>query len=179
MSKIIVFVQLLIISFHGFSQSTWNIDSTKSKVTFKIGGPLGTTVDGAFRSPFGKIEIDPSTLQSSKFDIKITATTINTSNKKRDSHLKNEEFFDVAKYPFITFTSDKIEKSNSGFIASGVLKIKNISKKIQISFTMQPQGKTTNLKGTITINRLEYEVGKSSYLVKDEAKVMIDVFIIR
>src|ERR1700730_13461815 len=82
-----------------------------SSVQFKIKN-LGFNVDGSFSGLDGNIQFDPNNIAASSFDVSIDAQTVNTDNKMRDNHLRDETYFDTKNYPRIRFASTKITPSN-------------------------------------------------------------------
>ena len=148
-------------------------DYTKSSVTFKIKN-AGIGVDGSFTKFETSIDFNESAGAPSSIKATIETATINTGIDARDKHLKKEEFFDVGKYPKITFESTQILKTTSGgLIAEGKLTIKNVTKDIKIPFTYTAA--TGVFEGSVTLNRLDYGVGGKSMTMGDEVQVAIKV----
>lgn len=147
------------------------INSTSSKVEFEIGNMAFRVVEGSFGEMTGKIEFNASNLSTSTFNVCINPATVNTDNEKRDTHLKNEDFFDVAKYPTICFESSRIEKTESGYVAYGKLTLHGATKDVEIPFTYADNV----FKGTLNLNRLDYKLGEdtSTFMVADEVEITI------
>ncbi|MEO5996198.1 MAG: YceI family protein, partial [Chitinophagaceae bacterium] len=82
---------------------------------------LGFNVEGTFTHLQGSIHFDTENLSAAGFTVTVDAATVKTGNNSRDSHLKKEEYFNVAKYPLILFSSEKIEKSTTAgsYVATG------------------------------------------------------------
>ncbi len=148
-------------------------DYTKSSVAFKIKN-AGIGVDGSFSKFETSIDFNESAGAPSSIKATIETATINTGIEARDKHLKKEEFFDVEKYPKITFESTQILKTASGgLIAEGKLTIKNVTKDIKIPFTYTAA--TGVFEGNVTLNRLDYSVGGKSMTMSDEVQVTVKV----
>ena len=149
------------------------INDTKSNVTFSIGNMKFKTVEGTFSGMKGDVDFDKNNLKSSSFDVTIDVATVNTDNEKRDAHLRNEDFFEVEKYPTIRFNSTAVVKSKKEgyYIAKGKLTIKNTTKDVKIPFTY----KDKVFKGTLKINRFDYAVcvDISTFMVSEEATINI------
>ena len=133
------------------------IDSKNSIVNFAISNMKWKTIEGTFSGMDGEIEFNENDLQNSSFNVCIKAATVNTEKEKRDVHLRNEDFFEVAKYPNICFASSSIEKTTDGYLTKGKLSMHGITKPIEINFTY----KNNAFNGKLTVNRFDYKVGEN------------------
>jgi polyisoprenoid-binding protein YceI len=147
-----------------------------STVKFAIKN-FGLTTNGSFKGLAGKIVFNPSDLQHAIFEVSVAANTIETGNKSRDHHLRDDDYFDVANFPQIILRSEKIQSAsaNNTYLLDGVLTIKGISRKIQFPFTAQPGKEGTVFEGQFTINRLNYKVGSNSISLADNATIQLKV----
>lgn len=93
------------------SASTWNIDPDHSNVGFKVRHLMVSNVKGSFDKYTGKIELDDKDITKSTVNVAIDTNSVNTNVQKRDDHLRSADFFDVAKYPTMTFVSKKVAKA--------------------------------------------------------------------
>src|SRR6516225_6207202 len=93
--------------------STWTIDPDHSNVGFKVRHMMVSNVRGDFGKFTGVVEIDDKDLSQSKVEVTIDTASISTGVAKRDAHLKSADFFDVAKYPTMTFVSRRVEKAGN------------------------------------------------------------------
>src|SRR5512137_1180665 len=91
--------------------TTWTIDPDHSNVGFKVRHLMVSNVKGSFEKHTGTVEIDDKDITKSKVEVSIDTNSINTNVQKRDEHLRSADFFDVAKYPTMTFVSKKVAKS--------------------------------------------------------------------
>ena len=96
------------------SASTWNIDPEHSNVGFKVKHLMISNVKGNFEKHSGTVEINDKDITKSKVEVTIDTNSINTNVQKRDEHLRSSDFFDVAKYPAMTFVSKKVVKADHG-----------------------------------------------------------------
>jgi polyisoprenoid-binding protein YceI len=114
-------------------------------------------------------------------DVVIQAASVDTKNKKRDDHLRNEDFFDVEKYPVITFKSTSVKRQGDSVTVAGNLTIKNVTKPVVLKgkFLGSEAGPTPrmNFQATTTINRADYGVNYDGILVRDKIVLGEDVTI--
>lgn len=109
-----VLLSLLILLPALVSAETWTIDPEHSTVGFKIRHMMVSNVKGTFPAFSGTVEIDDKDITKSKVEVNIETASINTNINKRDEHLRSPDFFDVAKYPLMTYVSTKVEKTGAG-----------------------------------------------------------------
>ena len=115
---------------------TYVIDTAHSTVGFAVKHMMVANVRGSFTDVKGTVTADPTDLGKSGVQVEIAATSISTSNNDRDTHLRSADFFDVAKYPTITFKSTRVERKGDGYLATGVLTMKGVSKEMALPFTV-------------------------------------------
>lgn len=148
---------------------------TKSEVKFTIKN-FGLNTNGSLSGLNGTINFNPSNLSAASFKVTLDVNTINTGIGMRDDHLKGEDFFNVAKYPNISFVSTSIKAENNGYIATGQLTIKGITKNISFPFTAVSQNGGTLFTGSFSINRKDFGVGGSSTVMSNNVDVDLKVF---
>jgi polyisoprenoid-binding protein YceI len=93
------------------SAAAWNIDPEHSSVGFKVRHLMVSNVKGSFDRHSGSVDLDDKDITKSKVQVTIDTSSINTNVQKRDEHLRSADFFDVAKYPNMTFVSKKVARS--------------------------------------------------------------------
>ena len=172
---------------------TYDIDATHASAAFSVKHMMVTNVRGEFSNLSGTVVIDDKNPSKSVVNVEIDASTIDTRNEKRDGHLKSPDFFDVAKYPKVTFKSTKVKKAGKGKLkVTGDLTMRGVTK----SITLDVEGPTAEMKSpwgqsvrgvyaTATINRKDWgltwnkglEAG--GLLVGEEVKIIIDVELIK
>lgn len=94
--------------------NTYNIDPSHSSANFTIKHMMIAKVHGGFEKMSGQFKYDAANLANSSIDVTIEAGSINTREAQRDTHLKSADFFDVEKYPTLTFKSTRFLKSADG-----------------------------------------------------------------
>lgn len=150
-----------------------DIDTQNSYVSFGVRNMMIRTVTGTIKGMQGKINFDEKSVHSSSFEVCVDVSTINTDNKKRDKHLKHEDYFHVEQYPTICFKSDEITKQKDGFLAEGKLTMHGITKAVKIPFTY----KDGRFKGAIKVKRYDYGIGgKDGFMIGKEVDITILAF---
>lgn len=113
------------------SASTWAIDPDHSNVGFKVKHLMVSNVKGSFEKHSGTLDLNDKDITKSKVEVTIDTNSINTNVKKRDDHLRSADFFDVAKYPTMTFVSKKVVKSGKDKLkVTGDLTLHGITKEV-------------------------------------------------
>jgi polyisoprenoid-binding protein YceI len=123
--------------------STWNIDSTHSHAEFKVRHLMISNVKGSFPKVSGVLTLDETDLTKSRVEATIDVASIQTRDEQRDGHLKSAEFFDVEKFPTMTFKSTKVTVSagEEGTV-EGDLTIRDVTKPV----VFQVEGPTAETK---------------------------------
>lgn len=165
----------------------WSIDKAHSMAQFKVRHMMANVV-GQFRDFDASITIDRATPANSSVEFTIQATSIDTGNTNRDDHLRTADFFDVAKFPTITFKSTSIkEKSKNEFDVTGDLTLHGVTKRITLPVSFLGFGKDGrgNEKGGFeietTLNRKDYGVvwnrnlDEGGVLLGDDVKISINL----
>ncbi|MGB0523316.1 MAG: YceI family protein [Flammeovirgaceae bacterium] len=150
------------------------INTAKSSVEFTIDN-LGLEVEGRIRGLTGQITFDERNLSVGKFSISIPVKGLRTDNKMRDEHLQEEEFFHVAKYPKITFVSERIEQNSNGYQVMGKLTIKGKTKEVVIPFRKAEN----RFWGQFSLDRKDYDIGGNGFLntIGDEVNIKINCIV--
>jgi polyisoprenoid-binding protein YceI len=113
--------------------ATWNIDSSHSRAGFSVKHLVISDVKGEFDKLSGKVQLDDADLSKSSVEVTIEAASISTRDEKRDAHLKSADFFDVAKFPTITFKSTKVEAGKDGALTvTGDLTMHGVTKPVTL-----------------------------------------------
>jgi polyisoprenoid-binding protein YceI len=144
--------------------TTWNVDPIHSHAEFKVRHMMVSNVKGQFTSVKGVLVLDETDLLKSKIEASIDATSINTREPQRDTHLKSPDFFDVEKFPELTFKSTHVSRVDDGQLAvDGDLTIHGVTRKVVFDVegptppTKDPWGGTRiGLTATTKINRKDF-----------------------
>lgn len=167
--------------------SGWTIDPAHSSARFSIKHMMISNVNGSFSKVSGNAQYDEKNIAKSNVEAVIDASSINTNEPKRDEHLKSKDFFEVEKYPTITFKSKKITKTANGFKMLGTLTLHGVSKDVTLDAeSMAPvvnaHGKLhTGTSASTKINRKDFGISyhqaldNGGAMVGDEVKITLDV----
>ncbi len=151
----------------------WKVDKENTKINFEL---PALNKKGTFGNLNAVIDFDEKDLQKSRITASIDAKTINTGNEKHDNHLKSPDYFNVEKYPAISFASTEIVKTGTGYLAKGKLTIKDSIKPIELPFTYTESDKTKAVfNGTITLNGSDYGILKANSPGSDKVIVYLVV----
>lgn len=166
---------------------TWVIDRSHSETTFQI-RHLVSKVSGRFTDFAGTIVGDPAKPEAASVEFTIKAASINTDNADRDTHLRSADFFDVAKFPEITFKSSAIRKAANGkFEAVGTLTMHGVAKQVVIPVeyfgaVRDPWGnEKAGFSARVTLDRKDYNVtwnkalDNGGVLLGDDVDVVINL----
>jgi polyisoprenoid-binding protein YceI len=152
----------------------WNADASAAQVKFSIGGPFGT-VHGNLSGLKSTIVFDGDDLAASSIRASVDAKSISTGIGLRNRDLQKEKFLNSDKYPSMSFQSEKIQKSGTGYKAIGNLTIKGVTKHVEIPFSFSEKGNGGVFKGSFTIQRQDYGVGNSGGSVGSTVTIDLEV----
>jgi polyisoprenoid-binding protein YceI len=168
-----------------FAQSsTWTIDKNHSQTDFQIRHLGVSNVRGSISGITGTVVWDEKDISKSSVNATIDATTVSTNNDARDKHLKSPDFFNIEKYPTITFKSTSVVRTNGKLQVVGDLTLAGVTK----SVTLDVDGPTPPVKGmrgglvtgfsaSGVLKRSDFTFGSkfSEPILGDEVKFTIDV----
>ena len=169
--------------------STWQIDPNHSAAQFAVRHLAISTVRGAFTKVSGTIQFDDKDIAKSSVDVTIDAASVDTRVEGRDKDLRSDHFFEVEKYPTLTFKSTKVEQVEAGKLkVTGDLTIHGVTKQV----VLDVEGPTAAVKdpwgnqrvavnATTKINRQDFGVkwnakmDNGGWVVGDDVAITIDV----
>lgn len=123
------------------SSATWTIDTSHSTVHFVARHMVIAKVRGGFKAFSGTVELDEADMTKSTVSVSIDAASIDTAEEKRDAHLKSADFFDVEKFPTLSFKSKSITKSGDGYKVAGELTMHGVTKDVVLDANFEGKGK--------------------------------------
>jgi len=173
--------------------ATWNIDPDHSNVGFKIRHLMISNVKGNFDKHSGTVDLNEKDITKSKVEVSIETASINTNVQKRDDHLRSADFFDVAKFPTMTFVSKKVAKAGKDKLkVTGDLTLHGITKEVVLNVdgpskeSKDPWGNIRKgASATATINRKDFGLTWNKALetggvvVGDEVNIILEIEMIK
>lgn len=154
------------------STTTWNLDPAHAVAEFKVKHMMISNVKGQFAKVTGTLTLDESDLTKSRVEATIEAATIETRDAQRDAHLKSADFFDVEKFPTLSFKSTRTTRVGDGELAvEGDLTIHGVTRKAIFAVegptpaTKDPWGNArVGISATTKINRKDFGLTWNSAL---------------
>jgi polyisoprenoid-binding protein YceI len=165
---------------------TYNFDKAHSSIGFRVKHMGLVDVPGYFRDFSGTIKYDGKDVAKSSVEFTAKMTSVDTGVARRDEHLRKADFFEVEKYPDMSFKSTKVEKKGKDWMLTGDLTMRGVTK--QISFPIMVAGFLKDERGTkigvtaeTTVNRRDFGVNYGSNLpngaamLSDDVKVVLNI----
>lgn len=169
--------------------TTWNFDPAHTTAEFKVKHMMITNVKGQFTSVTGVLTLDENDITNSRVEASIEAASITTREADRDTHLKSADFFDVEKFPTLTFASTRVTQNGTGDLeVEGDLTIHGVTRKVVFAVEgptppgKDPWGNTRlGASATTKINRKDFglmwnaALETGGILVGDQVSITVDV----
>ena len=166
----------------------YSFDKAHSFIGFKVRHMGLIEVPGFFRDFTGEVNFDSKDVGKSSVTFKAMTTSVDTGVVNRDKHLRTADFFEVEKFPEMTFASTKVEKKGKGWVVTGDLTMKGVTKSVTIPFEISGwlpasdrAGMKMGITGETTINRRDFGVNYGNNLpsgiaaISDEVKVVLQI----
>jgi polyisoprenoid-binding protein YceI len=160
--------------------STWTLDKSHAKLGFSVTHLSVSEVEGSFKIFDATINAVNDDFTDATVSLSADAASVNTDSEQRDTHLKSADFFDVTKFPTITFTSTSFKKVSEGkYKVIGNLTMHGVTKSIELeakaAMGTNPMSKKTiaGFKITGKIKRTDFGISAStpSAMVSDEIAI--------
>ena len=168
------------------AEEVFTFDKNHSLISFHIRHVL-TKVEGRFRDYEGTIWIDRENPAASRVELTIQAASIDTGTSNRDEDLRSANFFDVAKFPTITFKSTKVApKGNNAFVVTGDLTIHGVTKPVEVGvrsggFMKMGKVEKAGFEAGVTLNRKDYGIvwnkvlDQGGTVLGDDVEIVVQV----
>lgn len=165
------------------AQDVYKIDAVHSQIGFKI-RHLVAKSSGRFTKFEGAITVDAKDIAKSKVEVTIDAASINTDNEARDKHLRGADFFEVDKFPTITFKSTAVKEVEKGKLqVTGDLTMHGVTKSITFPITnagtragMKPGSVVAGfIDGALKLNRNDFGIKTYPGVLGDDVEISLDI----
>ncbi len=124
------------------TKTNWTLDPTHSEIAFSVKHMMISKVKGGFNKFDAKIVADPTDLTTAEIEFTIDMASIDTRNEDRDNHLRSADFFEVEKYPSLTFKATSIEKTDDDeYAVTGDVNLHGVTRQETFNITFEGQGK--------------------------------------
>jgi polyisoprenoid-binding protein YceI len=170
------------------AETTWKIDPAHSQAAFTIRHMGISNVNGRFGNISGELTFDDKDLPRSTVSAAIDTTTVDTGVAQRDGHLKSPDFFDVAKFPTMSFASKSIAHSGDDYTLTGDLTLHGITKSVTLKLDapdkeqLGPDNKLhRGFTATTTLHRQDFglvwngTLKSGDNVLGDDVKITLDI----
>ena len=168
---------------------TWEIDPGHSSLEFAAKHALVTTVRGRFSDFTGTLNLDGSNPERSSAEVSVQLASVDSRSAQRDEHLRGPDFFDVEKFPTMTFRSTGAELGDEpgSYVLTGDLTIRGVTREVRLDVAYNgsatdPWGNLrAGFEGKATINRKDWGLNWNAaleaggFLVSDKIKLNLDI----
>jgi polyisoprenoid-binding protein YceI len=184
MKKVIFSILALSLSLAVSAQQSWSNDPMHSRLGFVVKHLTISEINGQFNDFSIKVKASKADFSDMKVNLTAKTASINTGVEMRDNHLKTDNFFDVQKYPELTFESTSMNKiSDKNFTLTGNLTMHGVTKLVTLNVlyfgtVVNPMNKK-NVFGfhiTSSVKRSDFAIGPNfpEQLVSDEIQIVAD-----
>lgn len=165
----------------------WDVDPDHSIIEFRVTHMVVSKTAGRFMDYNGFVEMDPEAKTFKTIEATITTASVNTNQEKRDAHLRNADFFDVEKFPTMTYKMKSYKKHGDGYSAVGDLTLRGVTKEITLvgnfnGVTKDPWGNTrAGFNGEGKVNRKDFgmvwnkTLDSGGLVVGDDVHIRLDI----
>lgn len=191
MKKLLVSLLALAPALALAATSNWNLDPSHSQVGFAVKHLVISNVRGEFATYQGKVVLDEADVTRSSVEATIDVNSISTGVADRDAHLKSPDFFDVARYPSMTFRSTRVAKAGKDALkVTGDLTLHGVTRPVVLQVTTTPEvkgmgGETRRgFSATTRISRKDFgltwnKVVEAGPTVGDEVTISLDLEVVK
>ncbi len=167
MKKLTIFMALIAFTLTTYAQDKWSVDPYHSSVNFAVKHSNISMVNGKFLEYTGTMNTkgEVENLENASFEFTIQTKSIDTSVEARDNHLRNADFFEVDKYPAISFKSTKVMKTGkpNHYLLHGKMTMKGVTKDVIFDLyygglASSDEGQKIGLKAKTVIDRFDYNI---------------------
>ena len=139
----------------------FRIQPEASELTFHATSRL-MNADGRFSRFAGDVTVDPADLNTARVTVSVEAASLDTGISRRDRHLRSEDFFDVEKFPAITFESLRVEGAGRRLLVVGRLTLRGVTREVRVPVDVSVAGKRLEARGQFDVKRTDHGLSYDS-----------------
>lgn len=171
----------------GAETARWDVDPDHSIIEFRVAHMVVSKTAGRFMDYSGFVDMDPDAKTFRAIEATINTASVNTNQEKRDAHLRNADFFDVEKFPTMTYKMKSYKKQGDGYTAVGDLTLRGVTKEITLvgnfnGVTKDPWGnQRAGFNGEGKLNRKDFgmvwnkTLDNGGLVVGDDVHIRLDI----
>jgi len=159
MSKALMLLAVMI-SLPAIAEDCYPVNASQGSVRYEV-KQAGAPFRGAFRSFGGTVCLAGDRI--TRIDVWLDPASVDSGLPEIDAALKDKDFFTVAQYPRVSYASRSVEARGNGQLARGVLQIKGKQRDLDVPFSVQREGDRITASGSLTLQRLDYDVGTGEW----------------
>lgn len=192
MAKAAVAMAAVLTAASAEARTRWELDPSHTELGFRVRHLMVSWTRGRFGKFAGTLELDEQDLTRSKVSVRIDPRTIDTGWKERDDHLRSADFFDVERYPELTFESTRVEQAGDHLRLTGELKVHGVAKEVTLDaepltpVSKDPWGNLhVGTRATAKLSRREFGLSWNKALetggvaVGDEIELALEIEFVR
>jgi len=185
MKKINALLIAIVFCTSAFAQTTWSIDKAHSKIGFNVVHMAVSEVEGKFNDFEGNVVSQSDDFSNATVTFAAKAASIDTDNERRDNHLRSKDFFEVEKYPEVTFKGN-LTKVSGKYKLKGDLTMHGVTKPVEFDVSYggsinHPRGTKAGFKLAGQINRRDFgltwdnKVATGELVVSDTVDLIVKI----
>ncbi len=154
----------------------WTVDPQKSTIVFE-GTQAGATFRGAFETWSANIAFSPDDLDASGVTVTIETASAKTGDAQKDANLPTPNWFNAGAQPTAIFKTETIAQTDDGYLAKGTLTLRDVTKPVELPFTLTIDGSHAEMVAETTVNRTDYGIGAGIPIdmIADEVTIAVTV----
>lgn len=154
----------------------YRLGPAQGNVSFRATSRL-MDADGLFHRFQGEVRVDPNAVDQAVVSLTIDAASVDTGIRRRDNHLRSEDFFHVERFPQIAFTSQKAAPADGKVLVTGTLAFHGVSREVSVPVDLEFTGGALRARGEFTIRMSDYGINYRSFFnpIRDEVRILFDL----
>ncbi len=154
----------------------FRLGPSQGHIVFKATSRL-VDADGRFHRFGGEVRVDPKALEQAVVSLAIDAASVDTGIRRRDDHLRSQDFFDVTRFPQITFASRRVSPADGKILVTGDLALHGMSREVAVPVELELSAGALRARGEFAIRMSDYGMTYRSWFnpLRDEVRILFDL----